>query len=140
MSIPSPRCASLARIRIVVVLTAGLLVVGGGSVMACVGFLSTLGDGCTAMNDPAGSPTYPKTCRWMARDSGGFTASGSWKVTITRAGHVSELQGSTEAGDIDRRPAVFQPGDIVDAEAIDTPGTASWVQVGSGVDNSPPSR
>jgi hypothetical protein len=33
---------------------------------------------------------------------------------------------------------VFQPGDIVDAEAIDTPGTVSWVQVGSGVDKSTP--
>ena len=140
MSTLSPRGVALARIRVVAVLTAGLLVVGGGSVMACVGFLSMLGDGCTAMNDPSGSPMYPRTCRWVARGEGGFTASGAWKVTITRAGHVSELQGSTEAGAIDRRPAVFEPGDIVDAEAIDIPGTVSWVQVGSGADKSPPSR
>jgi hypothetical protein len=140
MSTLRRRGAALARIRIVAVLTAGLLVVGGGSVMACVGFLSVLSDGCTAMNDPSGSPPYPRTCRWVAREPGGLTASGAWKVTITRAGHVTELQGSTEPGAIDRRPAVIQPGDIVDAEAIDTSGTLSWVQVGSDADKSPPSR
>ena len=53
----------------------------------------------------------PRTAGYIAQRPGGFVATGTWKLTITRDGHVTELSSTTS--EPCGRTGVIHPGDEV---------------------------
>lgn len=118
----------ITRKRILGILVGGMMSVTGIA-SACVFCLADGATGCTAT-----SRGFVTSCHWAAPATGGLSASGTWHVVINRAGQMIELGGTTAPGDVDRRAGVFQPGDMVTAEARPSEG-GTWVSVGLGAEN-----
>ncbi|HUR49804.1 MAG TPA: hypothetical protein VMY88_09820 [Acidimicrobiales bacterium] len=88
-----------------------------------------LTDGCTAWGlDSSG--LGPTTCRWEAREPGGFWATGIVHFRIHRAGKVFQHSWYVSCAAPPQRPlgsqTYFEPGDVVEVTV-----EVGWATVGS---------